>query len=113
MAQDSDIGTLLGRAVIDPRQPLVEAQVYEAARVPRIPTFRTAGEWEKYAVQLRERILNEVILRGEAVRWGDAATKVEWRETIPGGPGYHRSISGCTRRSLCGSSADRQRRVGT
>jgi hypothetical protein len=52
-AQDSDVGALLGKAVIDPRKPLVEAQVYEAARVQRIPGFPTAGEWEKYAAQLR------------------------------------------------------------
>ena len=33
-------------------------------------------------------MLDKVIFRGEAVKWRDMKAKVEWLDTIPGGPGY-------------------------
>ncbi len=80
---------LLGRSILDPRQPLVEAQVYIESRVPSIPIFQNRIEWEQYASSLRRQVLEQVIFRGEASRWRDAKTNIEWMETISGGSGYH------------------------
>ena len=33
-------------------------------------------------------MFERVIFRGEAAKWRDAKTKVEWLESLPGGPGY-------------------------
>ena len=33
-------------------------------------------------------MLERIVYRGEAARWRDAETKVEWLDTIEGGPGY-------------------------
>ncbi len=87
-AQDLGMHTILAQPILAPNQPAVEAKVYTASRVPalRIPT--TSQDWEKSARETRRRVLDEVVFRGKARAWRDANTKVEWLETIPGGPGY-------------------------
>ena len=37
---------------------------------------------------MRAETLRKVVYRGEAAKWREAPTRVEWQETIPGGPGY-------------------------
>lgn len=74
----------LAKPLLDPMQPMVEVQVYTAARVLPMPSFKSAAEWTLYASALRRRILNEVVYRGEARRWRDAASGVDWLEVIPG-----------------------------
>ncbi len=84
----SPVETLLSRPLLDPKQALLEVQVYTAARVPTVPTFRTASEWETYANDLRQRVLDEVIFRGEAKQWRDAKTRVEMLDYFAEGEGY-------------------------
>jgi len=80
MTAGQDVGVWLSKPLLDPRQPLVEAQVYTGSRVPPLPVFRSQAEWEKYSAPLRTRILNEVVFRGEAAKWRDAKTKLEYLE---------------------------------
>src|SRR5262249_49094346 len=40
------------------------------------------------AAATRAAVLDKVVYRGEAAAWRDAQTKVEWQDTIKGGPGY-------------------------
>ena len=82
------LDAVLGKAILDPKQPMVEVQVYTAAKVPRLPVFRTAQEWGAYSAALHKRILDEVVFRGEAKKWRDAPLKVEWLETIRGSSDY-------------------------
>ncbi|MBM3737972.1 MAG: hypothetical protein FJW39_19500 [Acidobacteria bacterium] len=84
IAQDS----LLAKQILDPKQPLMEVQVYTAARVPPVPSFTTAAEWERYATELRRRVLDEVVFRGEAAAWRDASAKVEMLGYFGQGDGY-------------------------
>lgn len=77
------IQDFLAKPIIDPNQPLVEVQVYTASRVPAMPPVKTAQEWRSTADRLRQRVLDEVVFRGEARKWRDAKTRVEWLETIP------------------------------
>lgn len=86
-AQDQ-VAELLKHEVIGNELPLAEVQRYVEGRVPRMPSCSTAAQWQAEADRLREAVLERVVYRGEAARWRDAATKVEWRETIDGGPGY-------------------------
>lgn len=83
-----DLTAILGREIIGPRQALIEVQEYCDARVPRMPKVQTAAEWEQHAIRIRADVLERVVYRGEAAVWRDAKTKVEWLDTIPGGPGY-------------------------
>lgn len=88
IAQDLGLYEALARPILAPNQPTVEVQVYTATRVPALPAFWKLDEWEAYAKEIRQRTFDEVIFRGEARAWRDAKTRVEWLETIPGGPGY-------------------------
>ncbi|MEK6236867.1 MAG: acetylxylan esterase, partial [Planctomycetales bacterium] len=89
IAEDAaDVASLLQAELIGARQPLAEVQRFTEARVAKMSEPVSADAWRDYAKQLRKRVLDEVVFRGEAIRWRDAKTKIEWLETIKGGPGY-------------------------
>jgi hypothetical protein len=87
-AEKGALEEALAREVIGPRQALLDLQDFLEPRIPRLPAFKGVAEWEKYADRLRADVLAKVVFRGEAAAWRDAKTKVEWADTIPGGPGY-------------------------
>ena len=87
-AQTNVLATLLAREIIGQNLALAEVQAYTENRVPLMPALTSAAEWEKEATRLRRDVLDNVVFRGEARAWRDARTKVEWLDTIPGGPGY-------------------------
>ena len=88
VAQELGLYEALARPILAPNQSTVEVQAYTATRVPALPAFRKLDEWEAYANEIRQRTFDEVIFRGEARAWRDGKTRVEWLETVPGGPGY-------------------------
>ena len=83
------LADILAREIVGPNQVLSEVQDYLEPRVPVMPALGSAKEWTRYAKRLREQILERVVLRGEAARWAKQPLRVEWLDTIPGGPGYH------------------------
>ena len=87
-AQTNLLAPLLGRNIIGPNLALAEIQSYTENRVPLMPALKSAAEWENEAARLRREALTDVIFRGEASQWRDAKSKVEWLDTIAGGPGY-------------------------
>ena len=89
-AEAPEITALLQHPIIDPKLPLAEVQAYTEARVPLVPPVKSLAEWETFAAQTRRDVLDKVVFRGEtAKQWRDAKAKVEWLDTIEGGPGYH------------------------
>lgn len=82
------VQALLQRGIVGRDLPLSEVQAFTESRVAVIPPVHDAAEWGNTAEALRRRVLRDVVFRGEAARWRDADTRVQWRETIPGGPGY-------------------------
>ncbi|MBI2949283.1 MAG: acetylxylan esterase [Verrucomicrobia bacterium] len=87
-ASNSPMAQLLKREIISPNVALEEVQSFLESRIPRMPTARNAAEWQKHADQLRSQMLDQVVFRGQAAVWRSAKTKVEWLDTIDGGPGY-------------------------
>ena len=87
-AQNLGLQEILAQPILAPNQPAVEVKAYAASRVPALRIPKTRRDWEKSAREIRQRVLDEVIFRGEAQVWRDAKTKVEWLETIHGGTGY-------------------------
>jgi hypothetical protein len=83
-----DLRSVLSREVIGTRQSMLEVQEYLEPRVPRMQPLTTPAEWERHAERLRAEILGRIVFRGEAASWREAKGRVEWHETIPGGPGY-------------------------
>jgi len=86
---NEQLSAWLQREITGPVLPEAEAQRYCEARVPRMPKIESAAWWKAEAARLRGEVLKKIVYRGEAARWRDAETKVEWLETIEGGPGYH------------------------
>jgi len=82
------IEALAAKKLLDPNQPMLDVQVWTGSRVPPVPSFRSVREWESYAADLRRRVLDEVVFRGEARKWRDAKTKVEILEPFANGQGY-------------------------
>lgn len=84
---------ILSKPILDPALPQKEVEAFCDARVRRLPAEsapeRASPEaWLKYAEQIRQDVLKNVVFRGEAVKWRDAECKVEWLDTIDGGEGY-------------------------
>lgn len=82
-AQSLSFEDALARPILAANQPLVEAQVFAASHVKSMPLVGSAQQWTQAKEQLRQRVLNEVVLRGEGRKWADAKTRVEWLDVIP------------------------------
>lgn len=55
-----------------------------------MPKVKSLTEWQSFADQTRRDVLDKIVFRGAlAKQWRDAKTKVEWLDTLEGGPGYH------------------------
>jgi len=87
-ASEAEVKAILGRSIIGPALSMAEVQQFCEKLVPRMPKVQTAAQWDAEANRLRAAMLERVIFRGEAAKWRDAPTKVEWLGVIPGGPGY-------------------------
>lgn len=88
-ADSAALTALLARPILDAGTPLAEVQAFTEARVPAMPAVTTLAEWQRFAARTRRDVLEKIVFRGELARqWRDAKTKVEWLDTIPGGPGY-------------------------
>ena len=84
----ADVEKLLSRTILETDQTLTELQKFAAGKIPPLGAPATAADWDRAAKALRTQTLTRSVYRGEAAKWRDAPLKVEWLETIPGGPGY-------------------------
>jgi hypothetical protein len=84
----SGVEAALAREIIGPRLAQAETQEFCALRVARMPEVATPEQWTAQIEAYRRQVLPKVVLRGEAAAWNDAPSRVEWLETIEGGPGY-------------------------
>ena len=87
-ATQEQVLTLLEQRILAPGRALSEVQDYCDARVPVMPELNDASSWDSEAARLRAEVLDKVVFPGSASAWRNAKTKVEWLDTIPGGPGY-------------------------
>ena len=85
---DEFVGRALARPIISPDLGLAEVRLFAEAKVPRMPEVKDLADWERQAERMRAETLRKVVYRGAAARWREAPTRVEWQETIEGGPGY-------------------------
>jgi hypothetical protein len=80
--------TWLERKLLEPDQSQSDVQAYVEGKLPPMPMPTTPDEWTRYAERIRHDVLDRVVYRGKAAEWRDAAARVEWLESIDGGPGY-------------------------
>lgn len=83
-AQQLSLENALAKPILAANQPLVEVQVYTASHVKSMPLVSTAQQWTQTKEQLRQQLLNEVVLRGQGRKWAEAKTRVEWLDVLPG-----------------------------
>ncbi len=88
-ATSDAIASWLQRELVGQELCLQKVQRFCDNRIARMPAVTSAAEWEEQSQQLREAVLQQVVYRGQAAAWRDAAVRVEWLDTIPGGEGYH------------------------
>ncbi len=86
--EKSPVTKLLEREIIGSQLPMDEVTAYAMSRVPPIPAFDKAEDWERYAADVRQRVFDRVVYRGEATAWRDAKLGTERLDTVAGGPGY-------------------------
>jgi len=61
-AQPLGLENALAKPILAENQPLVEVQVYTASHVKSMPPVSTAQQWTQMKTQLRQQVLNEVVL---------------------------------------------------
>ncbi len=83
-----DLDSILAKPILEPNLPMVEVQVFTATRVPPVAMPATAAQWTQEADRLRLKVIDEIILTGEAKKWQNAKTRVEWLDTIETSEGY-------------------------
>ena len=88
LSRDLDIAGALAEPILEPGTARADVKEFLESRIPHVTPRPTREAWERYAARLRRQILERVVLRGEAKRWSEAETRVEWLETMDGGPGY-------------------------
>lgn len=88
-AEPDPIAALLARPILAPGTTLAEVQAFAEDRVPVMPPVTTLAAWQEFAARTRRDVLDRVVFRDATSRaWRDAPARVEWLDTIPGGPGY-------------------------
>jgi hypothetical protein len=89
LLQDAaDLKKTLSREIIGPKKSMEEIQDFIEPLVPSVPEVKTAAEWKALEADLRKRVVEGLIYRGEAKKWAAAPTRVEWSGDLPGGAGY-------------------------
>jgi hypothetical protein len=78
----------LAEPILAPAQPLNEIRSFIEPRIIKLPQFTDRVKWEHAADQIRRDMLDQIVFRGTAANWRDAPCRVEWLDTIAGGPGY-------------------------
>ncbi|MBM3876221.1 MAG: hypothetical protein FJ386_05820 [Verrucomicrobia bacterium] len=87
-AAPGGVEAMLAREIIGPRLTQAEVEDYVENHVPLMPAVKSAGDWDRLASKMRADVLDFVVYRGAAAQWRNYAGKVEWLDTIEGGPGY-------------------------
>jgi len=85
---DEAITSNLKAPILDPGLPLRELRAFVAARIPKFVPAKSSSEWRTQAESIRRDMLEKIIFRGEAARWRDAETRIEWLDTIAGDGDY-------------------------
>src|SRR5262245_42693598 len=88
-ADPSPVADFLKRPVFAPDEVTLEVRDHVRARAPRLhppgsakSAIKTAADWEREAERIRQKVLKVAVFRGEAAKWRDAKSHVEWLESI-------------------------------
>jgi hypothetical protein len=83
-----NLKTLLSRPVLADGQPLAEVKKFCDRRIAVMPHPASWSSWQHEAERIQRSVLDDVVFRGVPPTWRDASRRIEWLDTIAGGPGY-------------------------
>lgn len=86
--EPSGIQSALETTLLEPGQSVREVKAFIAPRIIQPPIFNDRAKWETAAARYRQDLLEQIVFRGTAAAWRQGPGKVEWLDTIAGGPGY-------------------------
>jgi hypothetical protein len=86
--EEQQVKRFLDREILGSETTLAEVQIFTERRVPTMPYVESAQQWTEIASKIRNDVLENVVFRGEASRWKQLETRVEWLDEIDGGAGY-------------------------
>lgn len=98
--EPASIQAALQTTLLEPGQSVREVKAFVAPRIVQPPKFADRAKWETAAAQFRQDLLDQIVFRGTAAAWRHGPARVEWLDTIAGGPGYsirkfrHEALSG-------------------
>lgn len=84
----SDLAMLLARPLLSEKQSLAEVRKFCDSRIAVMPKDITWSAWQREAERIERSVFENVIFRGVPATWRDPSRRIEWLDTIPGGPGY-------------------------
>jgi len=87
-ADEAAFRAALETRLLEPGQNIREVKAFVAPRIIAPPRVTDRASWERAAAQIRADVLEQIVFRGTPAAWRQSAGKVEWLDTIPGGPGY-------------------------
>lgn len=85
----NEVSPLLARPVLEEKLTLAEVRKFCDRRIAAMPAYKTWSDWQREAAQIEKKVLENVVFRGVPAEWRSSSRRVEWQETIAGGPGYH------------------------
>ncbi|HJQ80256.1 MAG TPA: hypothetical protein VJ828_09890 [Lacipirellulaceae bacterium] len=85
---ENELTALLAHRVLDEGQSLAEVQKFCDRRIAAMPQNLSWSAWQREADRLQRTVLENVVFRNVPPAWRDEARRIEWLDTIPGGPGY-------------------------
>lgn len=85
----SQLKSLLARPVLTDGQSLAEVKKFCDRRIAEMPHPVSWSSWQREAERIRQNVLDNIVFRGVPPKWRDEFRRVEWLDTIAGGPGYH------------------------
>src|SRR5262245_29906536 len=80
---------LLSRPVLSEGRTLAEVKVYCNRRIVVRPQPSSWSSWLQEAEKTRRNVLDNVVFPGVPSSWRGDKRRVEWLETISGGPEYN------------------------
>ncbi|HEY3392184.1 MAG TPA: hypothetical protein VGK58_05730 [Lacipirellulaceae bacterium] len=85
---ESELTALLAHSVLEKGQSLAEVQKFCDRRIASMPQNPTWSAWQREADRLQRSVLDNVVFRNVPPGWRDDSRRIEWLDTISGGPGY-------------------------
>jgi hypothetical protein len=81
-ADPSPVAEFLKRPLLPADEVTLEIRDHVRPKVARLRAPGSAADWEREAKQLRDEVLSNAVFRGEAAKWRDAMTRVEYLVSI-------------------------------